>query len=654
MPKRVRFRRESEKETDTGSSVLILIRRIENALDDIKPIPQMTLEEKNEFNKLIAKIDEQLQKLPYKSHEYMQLLAKKRQLLRRAKLGKKGGQIEAWRKYFKKEEDFVKFLTDITVTYYKWYKDHMGTTLKPTQLAKKLAGEFYKETGEPVSERTMLRYIERYNLLGDIIEKEKAVVADLEQSEYYKKAVAKIMTSSEKPFKHISQLQTALFAGKRQKNTKGLGFYIWMLKFKPEKAQHPMMWTQQDVREWLSWLKKRGIKQNTRTAYLVGLRLFWMYGLDRDEKKLKFKEFGERMVGRKTPEYITYFRNPRRLFDYIPKRTTVVEFINEKGKTVKRTLEINSKADYWKYKTILAVMLSIGSRTGDFPDVKHILNNFDSIEFSATIPVEQLAESDWLFKNCHGTVSIRLQDLTYIHKKVKIPIQVLTEKGVEQKHVERELDTWMIRAISEKKHVWYTLYLTPTASKFLEKYLRLRFGLDDSYTGKKLERWLKDYVYKKVREGNKLLEQLRAEKQRIENEVKDLKKRRKELYKIVKTLMQWYKENMLLFGVNPNDINTLLYVIVDNARKSGNPIYMRTSKGDEFEVTPELLYVYPHKGHLLRKTFAQQLYERGVPLEVISNYGVGWTDLTTLKQYYSHVPHHKLLYTYFSTVSTLI
>lgn len=619
--------------------------------------------QREELLKQIDELEKELEKLKGTDKETKRKrLAIARQIrdlkLRLGLSAAKGGRKNILIKIFRgKEEDLQEYLIKRISWHTKQYEREYGGEIPYSLLLRKLRQDLLKKAkennvrltgkGTILSERTIRNYIDQYKLR----EQKKSKISLFEQDAWKNF----IKEKAAKDESYASGIQTAVKS-----------FYAFLKaspKYGEDIANNPEEWTKKMVEDWLESLRGKGLAQNTCRSYLVGLRRFWEEGLNRpDISDLRLKAFGE-TVELQTPDRIEYFNQETldRMVSLVPHKTMEIQFKRPDGKVAKRKLEIKSKADRKMYQAIIRLMACTGARTGKIASPEWVGKNIEGILNTWEVP-ETVREmnKDQIFRKNHGTVSIRLQDLQYVEIDKNELLRMAKElNNVQPLEAERlrtiansmeqsKIGYWTILGISEKmKKVWWHVMLSEKASERLEEYLRERFNLSEDYTGQKLEEFLIDYS-KEVRR-NIELNKARWLEMHNKAQTKDPKTRKKIYKKIGKEFLEEYQK-ILLFPISENDIHSLIYILAYRALEQGKPLYLSVTKGRPVKLDLDTVYKSAHKGHLFRKSFVQNLLNKGVPMEVVSEFNVGWFDLTTLKKFYGHMPEGRRIFTYLTAV----
>jgi len=591
----------------------------------------------------------------------------------KTKLGmvkRSGGATPVLLKIFKgNEEELREWLITKIQNLRRKYKADYGTDIPYSQLLKKLREHLIELANKrnirlkkkvpnelALSERTIRNYIDKNGLLEV---QSKATTVNLFKSILWEEFEKK--KKNAKYYPHIRRTVKAFW--NYLKNTKGEDY-----------ANSPMEWTTDDVKEFIYWLyEKRGLKTNTLRSYVVHLRRFWDEGLKRrDLADLKLKDFkfkGVQVTELKTPDRILYFTPETldRMVQLVPHKSYTIQYesdrITKSGKrsVIKRTLKIESEADRQMYQALIRFLANSGARTGDFANPKQIGERIEAILKTWHVPetIEELS-GDVIFNLNHGAVSVRLQDLEYTHitkqqllkmaKDLELtnPFEAQRLRNMAENMKQDAISYWSVKGIKEKMGIiWTNIMLSEKTSKELEEYLRARFNLDKSYTGEKLERFIINYV-KNVRSEIDAIAGRWLELYHIAQE-KPTDEQQKIYRQIGKEFLEYYKKT-LLFPIQPNDIHTLIYVLAQRGIETNQPIYLSVTKGKPIKLDIPTVKRMEHKGHLFRKSFVQNLLNKGTPMEVVSEFNVGWEDLTTLKKFYGHLPMSRRILTYLTAV----
>jgi len=569
----------------------------------------------------------------------------------------KGGRRNLLLKIFRGKEDELQSFLINRITYHKkLYEKQYGGEMSYSLLLRKLREDLLKKArennvilseNEVISERTIRNYIDEHNLL----EKKKTTVS-LFETDIWKDFVEE-KRRKVKP-EYFSNIVNTVKS-----------FYSFVkAQYGEDIANDPNQWTAEMVYQFIiDYLyKQKGLSQNTCRSYLIHIRRFWEEGLQRsDLAKLKLREFGK-VTERQVPERILYFSTDtiNRMIDLVPHKTFEFTFQKPDGSEIKKEFKINSKADREMYKLLIRFMSSTGARTGKMASPKWIGKHIEGILRTWRVPetTEDL-KRDMLFNQAQGTVSVRLQDLQYIELDKKKILKMAKElEPVQPLEAERlrsiadalgdKIGYWSVLGIHEKMNkIWTHVMLSAKASEQLEKYLRERFNLPDEYTGRKLEDFILQYV-KEVRKEVEMNKERWLEMYRKAQQ-KAPKERNKIYTKIGNEFLKLYRKT-LLFPISPQDIHDLVYVLAYRALEQGKPLYLSVTKGRPIKLDMDTVYRLQHKGHLFRKSFVQNLLNKGIAMEIVSEFNVGWEDLTTLKLFYGHLPEGRRIFTYLVAV----
>lgn len=416
----------------------------------------------------------------------------------------------------------------------------------------------------------------------------------------------------------------------------------------------PENWNAELIEKWIIYrydVEKKS--SNTLRGYLIGVRRFLEYALGWNRTQLR--EIGVKMFGgrteKKKPTEIRYFPYDEfeKMISYIPDK----DYTFTVGKR-KRTLNVKSEQDKAMYEALLRTLMCTGARRGSIVTIRGI---------ESALHEDDKVFLEDMFRKCHGIVSLRL-DMLGINQRIPVEELYYDEKLRTMRKRTKYIDgVWLIKRLVEKRKPegWREIPLTEKTENALRKYLYLRFKansddelelkINNYFEEKKKELFeLKDKAMlligimkgtrseieylQKYGEDNLLKQALKAKTKEQKDNVKRY---------ILRKIRDKYKE-LLVFPISPDTIDTLIYACVDKAQRkaketSNKNFAILDDRGNMWTV--EKIYEIPHVTHLLRKSFAQNLIEQDVPMEIIASYGVGWEDLTTLFWYYGRIPPAK-------------
>lgn len=483
------------------------------------------------------------------------------------------------------------------------YRDKLERILAKKNRKRLSQGKSKLTIDNLVSPKTIERWFVKHPIPAENISKKT-----LQETEEYQRFVEK-MLERKKDVDTLDNYLNGVFA-----------LYDYLKEKYPQIADDSELWTAEHISKFISDKFDEGYSSNTLRGYLVGIRRFLALGVgwtSVDLEKISIESFGK-AVEKKKPESIDYF--PAQYNDLIIENVPVTTYEVEtpsKGKnpTTIRKLVIRSRKDRLMYQSILRTLMCIGARAGGYPTSTEIAQIVRAMDFRKAY--------DRAFHVFHGIVSLRLEDMFYDEKN-KI---------------------WRIKRIKEKMgHVWSQggrgIPLGKKASKTFEDYINARFGW--RLHGRELERKIREYVEQKKKEFAQLHKEIQRELKTITsdnmNALRVSQKRTRgqkdpilrKIQKLGNRWIKYYVENMLVYPVDATKISDCIYATFDNAIKNGTPIL--DQNGHPWTV--ERIFYEPHTTHLFRKSFAQNMLKRGMPIEVLSDYAVGWSDLSTLKDYY--------------------
>lgn len=441
---------------------------------------------------------------------------------------------------------------------------------------------------------------------------------------------------------------------------------FWEYMTKVKNKPNVYSWTIEDARDFIYWIYDTQAYASGR-SFITPLRHFYVHclGFDINEvyKKIAVKAFEKKYVKKPIAEDIHYWRPSEidKMISYIPDKTITFEVAGKERKV--------KSSPYLKkmYTALLRLLACTGARQGSEPETAEWFSILEAPN------LENLKKR--LFTEYSGSISIRLQDLA-INDSVKVLKEVKRDGKIYKEPVV-VAKTWTIKIINEKKgETWKNIPLTTRTVNALREYLierlkqynphfqyidddSIRIELDKYIKEKEKELWLAkekaslllkvlyerdvnaENEYRKrftSKEDLELLEKI-IEKSKVDK--KTVKTRwRGKIFSIIRNK---YRE-LLLFPLEPQDVANIIYACVwraqkkaEEEKKKGNPNYKQYYILDEgdIEYTVDRLYNEPHVTHIFRKSFAQNLRNQGVPLEVVAGYGVGWKDLSTLYLYYA-------------------
>jgi len=398
--------------------------------------------------------------------------------------------------------------------------------------------------------------------------------------------------------------------------------YKWMKEKHPRRADDPTTWTVDDVTEWIQDMTNRGYSTNTLRGYMMGIRRFWELGLERPPTEIGKLHLGRPETQKKKPERIDFFteREIKRMQSLVPAREYRLAEILSDGRKIERRLR-SSPTQQIGYQLAMGIAADCGARSGGFPDTEWIGEKAKS---------PRLYEQ--LFKGCHGLISLRLEDIKFQKMGDQAPPEL------------RGKEIAVIRLHEKMGKVWNDIYLTPETTQLLKHYIRQKHGFEA--TNQSLDPIDKTSKVSQLRSQFEAKRRSLAQLYDAANSISDPAKRKKAIQRIGLQLLRQYRQCLLFPDMAAKDLHTLMYVVCHRAEKQGQPI--KDQEGRPWTV--ERLAADPHKFHLLRKSFAQNLVHKGVPLELVSDYGVGWSDLSTLKDYYGRPSRERLRKVYFKCI----
>lgn len=402
---------------------------------------------------------------------------------------------------------------------------------------------------------------------------------------------------------------------------RGIVFFEEYMREKyPSLVSDPDTWRPEHVIEFLKKLLVAGYTTNTLRNLLVGIRRFWEYGLRRGSHEMKRLTVRRDETAKTTPDEIDYFPTPqiKRMQDLVPVRDYAFEAIMPDGAKINKTLR-SSPTHKLGYMLTIAIANSTGTRSGGLPT---------SSWFGERIIAKNIFEQ--AFKGAHGIVSIRLHNIQFIKLSDtdRIPEKL---RGVEVARF----------TIHEKMgKTWKDIHLPPDVTKLMKKYLRQRLGFVPT------TRSLRDYVEDKELAFERWRKEESLPALELAQKIKKAEIKHRAINLIGLQLLRKYKEILLFSDIKAQNLHTMIWVVIQRAEAQGKPI---TDQDDE-PWTTKRLYKETHKFHLLRRSFVQNLINQGVPIELISYYGVGWEDLATLMKYYGKPSSRKKEAVFFSSI----
>jgi len=378
-----------------------------------------------------------------------------------------------------------------------------------------------------------------------------------------------------------------------------------------KKSLDPDDWTPKDYVEWIKHRnEKDGRPSNSVRTLAMGFRRFMELGCNKPAVFMRKCNLGYEWTKKTKPRAGTIrFITPEQTDNFVknvPHSSYKFEY-KLGAKTSRRHIKIETKADRLEIVAANRLSASTGARAGNIATSKSICDVITAADCH-----ERIANKST------GLSSIRLQDIRF-NQSISI-IDPRTGKEHQEKNIA------ILQWLNEKqKQQWENIPLPPKTTQALESYLRARFDLKEDVD---LNRFLHRYTTEKIGEFDDLRRQLIPEYQKVE-QITDKKIRKAKINTVGKQLRAKYKE-FLLFPIGATNLRHAMYCTLHNAIQNNSPVM--DDRGAEW--TPERLHREKHVLHLWRKSIAQNQLAAGVPLEIISDYGSGWTDLSTLKWYY--------------------
>jgi len=390
------------------------------------------------------------------------------------------------------------------------------------------------------------------------------------------------------------------------------------IKFRQQHKQtiDPVDWTESDY--W-DWLKQRvdvdGLSSNTMRGYAVGWRQFMAHGMGKSPSFLRSTHLKSKWTEKKKPRPGTIRFIPvveyDKMINAVPMSNYKVTY-KSKGKMQTRYYVIKDETDRLEVQTAFRMMSVTGARAGNFPTGIWWSENMTSARYL-----------DLISKNCTGNASIRLEDIKF---NTKLPV---IDPNTKKRYYEKGITS--LEWIMEKHHLeWGPIPLSDKTSETLDKYIRSRYKLAKNVD---LNNFLLNESEDRKEEFLEYRDSLIPQLQEI-SKIKAEDVREGEMKLLGEKLKHKYQKSLLLYTTDARKMRDAMYVTLQHAIDEGNPIL----DDQDRPWTPTRLIRENIALHLWRKSFVQNQMAYDVPLERISDLGVGWTDLTTLKDYYGRIP----------------
>ena len=395
----------------------------------------------------------------------------------------------------------------------------------------------------------------------------------------------------------------------------------------------PSTWTKKDL---YKYVKNAPVEKDIEDiqSLLIPIRDFIVHGL---QKPQWLTEEAWLFVGKMAkPKARTYTFKPEdvprilNLVDEI-KSHSFTETVRKKDKKtgkykkteVERHVRLND-FDKLMFKTAFMITASTGARSGTMPTYH------DFIQAVLTGDKRYIRPTDLM---CVTVFNIDFES----HKITKAYAKLHREQG------------------------WLGIYLPPKTFKLIKQYVAQKYdvdpNLDDVEFGVMVKQiamrqtgmnvsdidYVIDYYYNRVRE---LLTDYIADKEtplplKIEKILQD-KERLRLIKRTTKEFIETWRKIALFTDKQREQLSLILKTVVDYANTvKKQPL--RDQYDDDVWTVHRMKQVEKHTWHLLRRLYAQTLIANNVPMEVISDYGFGWGDLTTLKDMYGSMPRKRLM-----------
>jgi len=323
-------------------------------------------------------------------------------------------------------------------------------------------------------------------------------------------------------------------------------------------------------------------------------------------------------------------------------------------------LRVESVEHQLMLKAAMRFSATTGARSGSLPSPKFITPRIDFEEKPGQLTANPNLLNNLTFGKreqksggnpaaAGGVTGLRLRDMRFTHE---IPlIDPKTKKETQ------EIVPVVLRIHEKQDHTWRNIPLAPSTVNAMEKYLVERFKadlppnyweLEKGARRRKLDMHVVSYSDIKRTEFKNMQKEAVADMQRHldggakPEKVNDIRKQwaTKLQHEYQKQLFFEYKRTgkniKAIHVVSPQKVLRLCtYATLRKGMESGNAIVDETGA----PWTPERLQSNTQESpwHLFRKTFAQNMRERGMPLDVLARYAVGWDDLSTLEKYYARL-----------------
>lgn len=369
--------------------------------------------------------------------------------------------------------------------------------------------------------------------------------------------------------------------------------------------------------------------------------------------------------GKTYPDVIHYIRMKEleRMYGFIPGPGRHLAYTysgKTKGepKIKSEHLRVESVEHQLMLKAAMRFSATTGARSGSIPSPKFITPRIDFEEKPGQLTANPNLLNNLTFGKreqksggnpgaAGGVTGLRLRDMRFTHE-----IPLFDEKTKKEK---RAIVPVVLRIHEKQDHTWRNIPLAPATVDAMEKYLVERFktelptnywDIEKSERRRKLDMHVVNYSDSKRTEFKNMQKKAVADMQQHTDDgakpakVNDIRKQwaTKLQHEYQKQLFFEYKrtgKNIKTVHVTApqTTLRVCTYATLRKAMESGNAIVDETGA----PWTPERLQSNTQESpwHLYRKCFAQNMRERGMPLDVLARYAVGWDDLSTLEKYYA-------------------
>lgn len=373
-------------------------------------------------------------------------------------------------------------------------------------------------------------------------------------------------------------------------------------------------------------------------------------------------------AGSKTyPDVIHYIRvsELQRMYDFIPGPGRHLAYtysgkVKGEPKIKSEHLRVESVEHQLFLNAAMRFSATTGARSGSLPSPKFITPRIDFEEKPGILTANPNLLNNLTYGKreqksggnpgaAGGVTGLRLRDVRFTHE-----IPLIDPVSKKEK---RAIVPVVLRIHEKQDHTWRNIPLAPDTVDAMEKYLVERFNtelpknywdLEKGERRRKLDMYIVKYSDSKRTEFHNMQKVAVADLQRHMNDgakaekVNDIRKQwatklqheyQKQLFFEYKRTGKNIKSSHI---VSPQKhLRLCTYATLRKAIESGNPIMDETGA----PWTPDRLQSNTQESpwHLFRKTYAQNMRERGMPLDVLARYAVGWDDLSTLEKYYARL-----------------